>query len=111
MSIAPATAARLKCSDRAIVDHVNESFNTTGTWRDSGKAGNSRGPLRIVGTPKTESTNRNQLVCGIRIQHTFPVSDFPSSGTTEILRARLWVNLQRDGTIGDAEIKFLESSK
>ncbi|SCM75389.1 exported hypothetical protein [uncultured Pleomorphomonas sp.] len=111
MSVAPATAARLKCSDRAVVDHINESLNTTATWEEDGEAGNSKGLLRIVGTPKTESTKKNQLVCGIRIQHIFPISSFPTSGTTEILRARLWVNLQRDGTIGDARLIFLESSK
>lgn len=110
MSVAPATAARLKCSDRALVDHVNNGLVTNGSW-ENGEAANSKGTLRIVGTPKTESASKHQLVCGIRIQHTYPISSFPTSGTTEILRARLWVNLQRDGTIGDAQIKFLESSK
>lgn len=110
VSVAPAMAARLKCSDRAVVDHVNESLKTTATF-ENGEASNSKGPLRIVGTPKTESTKKNQLICGIRIQHTFPISSFPTSGTTEILRARLWVNLQRDGTIKDADIKLLEGSK
>lgn len=111
MGIVPATAARLKCSDRTIVDYINKSLDTTATWSDTGEAGNSKGRLQIVGTPKTESTKKNQLVCAIKIQHTFPISNFPTSGTNEVLRARLWVNLHRDGTMADADIKFLESSK
>lgn len=109
-SVAPATAARVKCDDSAVIAFVNNGLNTNATF-DNGEAGNSKGPLRIVGTPRTESAKKNLLVCGIRIQHTYPTSSYPTSGTTEILRARLWVHLNRDGSVSNADIKFLESSK
>lgn len=105
MSIAPATAARLKCNDKTVIDFVNNGLNTNGTW-ENGDAANSKGALRIEGTPRTESSKKNLLVCGIRIHHTDR-----TNGATEILRARLWVSLGRDGSISNADIKFLESSK
>ncbi len=42
MGIVPATAARLKCSDRTIVDYINKSLDTTATWSDTGEAATRR---------------------------------------------------------------------
>lgn len=110
VSVAPAMAARLKCSDRAVFDYVNNVLLKDGTW-ENGEAANSHGLLRMVGTSKTESTSKKQLVCVIRIQHTYPISSFPTSGTTEVLRARIWVDLHPDGTLDGADLVFVDGSK
>lgn len=102
---APATAAPLRCDDKKIIEFVNKGINSNATW-ENGDAANSKGALRIVGKPRTEQAKKNLLVCGIQIHHTDR-----SNGATEVLRARLWVSLNRDGSISNADIKFLEGSK
>lgn len=105
IGVAPAAAARLKCSDKAVIDFVNQGLNANATW-DNGDAANSKGALRVVGTPRTESSKKNLLVCGIKIHHTGR-----TNGATEVLRARLTVSLGPDGSVSNADIKFLEGSK
>jgi hypothetical protein len=105
LSVAPALAAPLQCSDNTVIGFVNSGLNTNATWGNGARA-DSKGTLRIVGTPHTELARKNILVCGIHIVHTDP-----TNGAKENLRARLTVNLRRDGSVLNASMKFLESSR
>lgn len=105
-SVAPAIATPLQCSDKAIVDFVNAGLNTNATWGDDGKPANSKGPLRIVGIPRSVSSTKRTLVCDVQVRH----SD-PTNGAVEFLTARLTVKLRPNGSILNAGMIFLESSR
>jgi hypothetical protein len=105
LSVAPALAAPPQCSDSTIIGFVNNGLNTNATY-GNGAAASSKGALKIVGSPHTEYAKKGILVCGIHVLHTDP-----TNGATENLRARLTVNLRRDGSVSGASMKFLESSR
>jgi len=106
LSAAPALATPLQCTDRAVVDFVNTGLKTNAYWGDTGKPGTSKGPLQVVGIPKSVSATKRTLVCDVRVRH----SD-PSNGAVEFLTARLTVRLRPNGNVLDASMIFLESSR
>jgi hypothetical protein len=106
LNAAPALARPLQCGDQVIVDFVNTGLRTNATWGDDGKPATSKGPLRIVGIPVNVQATKHTLVCDVRVHH----SD-PTTGGVETLTARLTVNLHKDGSILDASMIFLQSSR
>jgi hypothetical protein len=52
------------------------------------------------------ASHKNSLICDISVRHADP-----STGGVERLTARLTVKLRRDGSILNASMTFLESSR
>jgi len=95
----PALAEPAKC-DKAAIDWMNIALDPKAMFHDW-----VIGKLKIMSTQGTVSSTAREVVCKVRVRHTFLNED------VEFLNAHLIINLKADGTIRDGDLTFLEGSK